>query len=95
MLTDYVGATSRVTPERGLALSADAWGWMPKLDGIYARVSTDRRGRIFSVLSRAGTPVREARDLIGFDSLKNVPAWLERGLARPAVQRGLELPARG
>ena len=37
----------------------------------------------------------EARDLVGFDSLKNVPAWLERGLARPAVQRGLELPARG
>ncbi|RZJ03866.1 MAG: glutathione S-transferase [Brevundimonas sp.] len=37
----------------------------------------------------------EARDLVEFDSLKNVPAWLERGLARPAVQRGLEIPARG
>ncbi len=37
----------------------------------------------------------EARDLVGFDDLKNVPAWLERGLARPAVQRGLEIPARG
>ena len=36
----------------------------------------------------------EARDLVGFDSLKNVPAWLERGLARPAVQRGLESPKR-
>lgn len=36
----------------------------------------------------------EARDLVEFDSLKNVPAWLERGLARPAVQRGLEIPAR-
>ena len=36
----------------------------------------------------------EARDLVGFDSLKNVPAWLERGLARPAVQRGLEIPKR-
>ena len=34
----------------------------------------------------------EARDLVEFDSLKNVPAWLERGLARPAVQRGLEIP---
>ena len=34
----------------------------------------------------------EARDLVGFDTLKNVPAWLERGLARPAVQRGLEIP---
>ena len=36
----------------------------------------------------------EARDLVEFDSLKNVPAWLERGLARPAVQRGLEIPKR-
>ena len=37
----------------------------------------------------------EARDLVQFDTLKNVPAWLERGLARPAVQRGLKIPSRG
>jgi GST-like protein len=37
----------------------------------------------------------EARELVGFDQLANVPAWLERGLARPAVQRGLEIPKRG
>ena len=36
----------------------------------------------------------EARELVGFDALKNVPAWLERGLARPAVQRGPEIPKR-
>jgi len=36
----------------------------------------------------------EARDLVEFDRLKNVPAWLERGLARPAVQRGLSIPKR-
>src|SRR5215470_14961953 len=35
-----------------------------------------------------------ARELVAFDSLKRVPAWLERGLARPAVQRGLEIPKR-
>jgi GST-like protein len=35
-----------------------------------------------------------ARDLVEFDTLKHVPAWLERGLARPAVQRGLEIPKR-
>jgi len=35
-----------------------------------------------------------ARELVGFDQLKHVPAWLERGLARPAVQRGLEIPKR-
>jgi len=36
----------------------------------------------------------EAGPLIGYDSFKNVPAWLERALARPAVQRGLTIPAR-
>jgi GST-like protein len=36
----------------------------------------------------------EARDLVQFDTLKAVPAWLERGLARPAVQRGLGIPKR-
>ena len=37
----------------------------------------------------------EARDLVDYDSLRNVPAWLERGLKRPAVQRGLAIPRRG
>jgi GST-like protein len=37
----------------------------------------------------------EARDLVAFNSLTRVPAWLERGLARPAVQRGLNIPSRG
>jgi GSH-dependent disulfide-bond oxidoreductase len=35
-----------------------------------------------------------ARELVEFDSLSDVPVWLERGLARPAVQRGLTIPAR-
>jgi GSH-dependent disulfide-bond oxidoreductase len=35
-----------------------------------------------------------ARDLVEFDKLKHVPAWLERGLSRPAVQRGLNIPGR-
>jgi len=36
----------------------------------------------------------EAREIVQFDLLKSVPAWLERCLARPAVQRGLTIPAR-
>jgi GST-like protein len=35
-----------------------------------------------------------AREIVGFDSFGQVAAWLERGLARPAVQRGLEIPKR-
>ncbi|MBZ9656689.1 glutathione S-transferase family protein [Phyllobacterium lublinensis] len=35
-----------------------------------------------------------AGELVEFDRLKRVPEWLERGLARPAVQRGLNIPPR-
>jgi GSH-dependent disulfide-bond oxidoreductase len=35
-----------------------------------------------------------ARELVAFDEFKHVAAWLERGLARPAVQRGLNIPKR-
>jgi GSH-dependent disulfide-bond oxidoreductase len=35
-----------------------------------------------------------AGELVGFDAFKNVSAWLERGLARPAVERGLNIPKR-
>ena len=36
----------------------------------------------------------EAGEIVGFKDFPHVAAWLERGLARPAVQRGLEIPAR-
>ena len=36
-----------------------------------------------------------AGDLVDYDELVHVPAWLERCLDRPAVQRGLEIPKRG
>ncbi|SNX68636.1 GST-like protein [Cereibacter ovatus] len=35
-----------------------------------------------------------AADIAGWDRLRNVPGWLDRFLARPAVQRGLLQPAR-
>ena len=35
-----------------------------------------------------------AADLVEFSTLRQVPAWLERGLARPAVARGLTIPPR-
>ncbi|MBP7705500.1 MAG: glutathione S-transferase N-terminal domain-containing protein [Caulobacter sp.] len=36
----------------------------------------------------------EARELVGFDDFEAVEAWLQRGLERPAVQRGLMIPSR-
>jgi GST-like protein len=35
-----------------------------------------------------------AGEIVHYDQLKSVPAWLERCLARPAVQRGVNIPAR-
>ncbi len=35
-----------------------------------------------------------AREIVHYDALKHVPGWLDRALARPAVQRGLEIPKR-
>ena len=37
----------------------------------------------------------EAGELVGIKDFPNVLAWLDRGLARPAVQKGLDIPARG
>ncbi|TXG98922.1 MAG: glutathione S-transferase [Nevskiaceae bacterium] len=35
----------------------------------------------------------EARELVGFDQFLNVQSWLNRGLDRPGVQRGLQVTA--
>jgi len=36
----------------------------------------------------------EARELVGFDRFLHVRYWLDRGLGRPAVQRGINIPTR-
>lgn len=35
-----------------------------------------------------------AGDILGLSDYSNIQAWLGRGLARPAVPRGLHIPAR-
>jgi GST-like protein len=35
----------------------------------------------------------EAHEIVGFDRFRHVQAWLDRGLERPAVQRGLKVTA--
>ena len=37
----------------------------------------------------------DAGEFVDFTAFEHIPAWLARGLARPAVQRGLNIPARG
>lgn len=36
----------------------------------------------------------EAGEILGMDTFRNAIRWLDQGLARPAVQRGLDIPAR-
>lgn len=36
----------------------------------------------------------EARDLVEYDARLNLSAWFDRMMARPAVQRGVDIPAR-
>ena len=36
----------------------------------------------------------EVGEMLGMDNMKNVMRWLEAGLARPASERGLNIPAR-
>ena len=36
----------------------------------------------------------DAAELVDYASMTNVQAWLERGLNRPAVQRGLKIPSK-
>ena len=36
-----------------------------------------------------------ARELVDYDRFKEVDRWLKAGLARPAVERGLQIPAAG
>lgn len=36
----------------------------------------------------------DVADLVEYGALRNVPAWIDRAVARPAVARGLEIPKR-
>lgn len=36
----------------------------------------------------------EARDMVDYDTLTALPAWYDRMMQRPAVQRGVDIPAR-
>ncbi|MFL6857724.1 MAG: glutathione S-transferase N-terminal domain-containing protein [Allosphingosinicella sp.] len=60
------------------------------MDGDYTIADVSMLGWVRNLVT-----FYEARELVGFDSFASVAAWLERGLARPAVQRGLEIPSRG
>ena len=57
--TDYAGPTARLKRERGLALDPKRYGWMPKVDGAYCRLTTAGSGRIASAMTRECRPLTE------------------------------------
>ena len=60
----------------------------------YLAEKAGHRGHFEAWLVRNLIGIYEARELVEFDSFREVPAWLERGLARPAMQCGLTIPRR-
>jgi GST-like protein len=84
-LERYVTETKRLLGVLETRLAGREW----IMDGEYTIADISLLGWVRNLVGFYG-----ARELVGFDALKHVPSWLERGLARPAVQRGLEIPKR-
>jgi GST-like protein len=84
-LERYVKESRRLLEVLDMRLDGRAW----LMDDEYTIADISCLGWVRNLINFYG-----ARDLVQFDTLKQVPGWLERGLARPAVQRGLEIPKR-
>jgi GST-like protein len=85
-LQRYVGESKRLLGV--LETRLDGRDWLMGDDYTIADIAT--LGWVNNLIT-----FYEARDLVEFDSFANVADWLERALARPAVQRGLLIPSRG
>ena len=84
-LERYVAESKRLLGVLEIHLDRRQW----VMDDEYTIADISMLGWVRNLIGFYG-----ARDLVAFDSLKHVPAWLERGLARPAVERGLIIPKR-
>lgn len=64
----YVGAGALLDPNAAAALRG-AWGYQPKMDGVYATVTTNARGEIVRICTRAGN----AMPLSPFAGVRAIP----------------------
>jgi GST-like protein len=84
-LQRYVGESKRLLGVMEARLAGRRW----IMDDDYTIADISMLGWVRNLIGFYG-----AGDLVAFDQFKAVGAWLERGLARPAVQRGLDIPKR-
>jgi len=84
-LERYVNESKRLLGVIDSRLSGRQW----IMDDEYTIADISMLGWVRNLIGFYG-----ARELVGFDSFTNVSAWLDRGLARPAVKRGLDIPKR-
>jgi GST-like protein len=84
-LERYVAETKRLLGVIEGRLDGRQW----IMDDEYTIADISMLGWVRSLIGFYG-----AGDLVAFDQLKHVPSWFERGLARPAVQRGVDIPKR-
>ena len=84
-LERYVAESKRLLGVMEIRLDGRPW----IMDDEYTIADISMLGWVRNLIGFYG-----ARELVEFDALRHVPAWLERGLARPAVQRGLDIPKR-
>ncbi len=71
-----------------VSLTNGSWGANGSMGADYSIADISLLGWVRNLIG-----FYEARELVGFDRFHHVRAWLDRGLARPAVQRGLQVTA--
>ena len=81
----YVGEAKRLLGVMETHLAGRQWF----MDDDYTIADISMLGWVRNLIGFYG-----AGDLVEFTQFKSVAAWLERGLARPAVQSGLNIPKR-
>ena len=84
-LQRYVAETKRLLGVIDVRLDGRQW----IMDDDYSIADISMLGWVRNLIG-----FYEARELVGFDDFNHVAAWLERGLKRPAVERGLNIPKR-
>lgn len=84
-LKRYVAEAVRLLDVMDLALDGQEWF----IGSEYTIADISMLGWVRSLVT-----FYEASELVDFERFENVAEWLQRGLARPAVQRGLRVPWR-